>query len=169
MADLKTLQDLLSHEVQNLYSGEKLILMGLPRMIEKAQNKELKEAFSKHLKETEVQIERLEKVAAQLGISPEGDGNPSMKGLIAEGEKVMHKDATPEVMDASLICGAQKIEHYEISGYGTATYLAEELGFTEIADMLRTTLEEEQKTDTLLNVIAKNNVNVKAMPGKGIL
>ncbi|ALJ00969.1 YciE/YciF ferroxidase family protein [Rufibacter tibetensis] len=169
MAELKTLHDLLSHEVQTLYSAERIILMGLPRMIEKAQSPQLKAAFTTHLDETTVQVERLEKIAAQLSISPEGDGNPSMKGLIAEGEKVMHKDATSEVMDASLICGAQKIEHYEISGYGTAAYLAEELGLTEVAQLLRMTLEEEQKTDTLLNNLAKSNINQKAMPGSGIL
>ncbi|GGK82328.1 ferritin-like domain-containing protein [Rufibacter glacialis] len=169
MAELKTLQDLLSHEVQVLYSAERLIMVGLPRMIEKAHSQQLKSAFTTHLEETKVQAERLERIAAQLGVSPEGDGNPSMKGLIAEGEKTMHKDATPEVMDASLICGAQKIEHYEISGYGTAAYLAEELGLTEVAQLLRMSLEEEQKTDTLLNNLAKNNINQKAMPGSGIL
>ena len=162
MSELKDLNDLLYHEIQVLYSGEELLVAALPRMIEKAQDSSLKAAFTQHLDETKQQIERLKQAAELLNIKYEGDGNPSMKGLIAEGEKVMHKDATPEAMDAALICGAQKIEHYEISGYGTAAHLADGLGFKVVADLLRQTLQEEQNTDTKLNDLAKNNINRKA-------
>jgi ferritin-like metal-binding protein YciE len=162
MADLKTMQDLLHHELQVLYSGEQLIIAGLPRMIQHASNEELKNAFAQHLEETRRQAERLEQIAQMLNISPEGDGNPSLKGLIAEGEKVMHKDADPEVLDASLIAGAQKIEHYEIAGYGTARYLAQMLGHTQIAELLSQTLEEEKMTDARLNGLATSKINQKA-------
>ena len=162
MKELKDLKDLLCHEVQVLYSGEKLIVGGLERMIQKASNAELKAAFHQHLEETQTHIKRLEQAATLLKIDPDGDGNPSVKGLIAEGEKVMHKDASPETLDASLIAGAQKIEHYEISGYGSAAYYAEELGLGEVATLLRQTLGEEQATDTKLNDLAKNKINRKA-------
>ena len=162
MKEMKSLEDLLCHEVQNLYSAEKLIIAGMPRMIEKAHNEQLKSAFNLHLDETKEQARRLEQVAQMLNINPEGDGNPSMKGLIAEGEAAMHKDAAPAVMDATLIAAAQKIEQYEISGYGTAAYMGEELGMRDVANLLQQTLEEEKKTDSILNSIAKTTVNRKA-------
>lgn len=159
MAELKDLRDLLAHEVQVLPSAEKLLFPGLPRMIAKAQSHELQAAFRKHLTETELQITRLEQVANLLG----GDASAGIKGLIAEGEKVMHKDASPEVMDAALICGAQKIEHYEIAGYGTAVYLAYELGEQATSRLLEGILEEEKRTNEILNNIAKNIVNPAAV------
>jgi len=162
MAELKTLPDLLTHEIQCLYNAEQLLIAAIPRMAEKAQDEQLKAAFMQHLEETKIHQERLEQVAKLMNISPSGDGNPAMKGLIAEGEKVMHKDATPETMDAALICGAQKIEHYEISGYGTAAHLALGLGLDEVHRILNQTLQEEQATDTKLNNLAKSNINRKA-------
>ena len=162
MKELKDLNDLLSHEVQVLYSGEQLLIAGLERMIKKSTNLELKALFQQHLDETKTHIERLKQAAKLLNIDPDGDGNPSMKGLIAEGEKVMHKDTDPETLDATLIAGAQKIEHYEISGYGTAAHYAERLGLTQVATLLRQTLDEEQATDTKLNELAKNKLNEKA-------
>ena len=163
MAELKDLRDLLAHEVQVLHSAEKLLVAGLPRMIAKAQSHELQAAFRKHLTETELQITRLEQVADLLGIDTDGDASAGIKGLIAEGEKVMHKDASPEVMDAALICGAQKIEHYEIAGYGTAVYLAYELGEQAAGRILEGILEEEKRTNEILNNIAKNIVNPAAV------
>jgi ferritin-like metal-binding protein YciE len=162
MADLKTMQDLLHHEVQVMYNGEKLIVAGLPRMIEHASNPELKNAFAQHLEETRRQVERLEQVAQMLNIDPDGDGNPSLKGMIAEGEKVMHKNADPDVMDATLIAGCQKIEHYEIAAYGTARYLAQLLGQHQIAELLSQTLEEEKKADAILNGLAMSKINQQA-------
>ena len=159
MADIKDLRDLLNHEVQAMYSAEKLITAGLPRMIANAHSPELKQAFQTHLDETERQIQRLEQVADLLEIDASGDKNLGMAGIIAEGEQVMHKDATPEALDAALICGAQKVEHYEIAGYGTAVYLAQELGFDQAATILDSILEEEKKTNDILNALAKNLVN----------
>jgi ferritin-like metal-binding protein YciE len=161
-SELKDLKDLLIHEVQVMYSAEKLIAAGLPRMIEKAQTEELKHAFKKHLGETERQAERLKEVAKLLDVSASDESNTGIKGIIAEGEKVMHKDASPAAMDAALICGAQKIEHYEIAGYGTAVYIAHELGLESVARILEGILEEEKNTNEILNNIAKNLVNPKA-------
>ena len=162
MKELKDLSDLLCNEVQALYSAEKLQITGLTRMIEKTENAELKAAFSQHLEETHIHKERLEKAAKLLNIEMEMDGNPAIKGLIAEGEKIMHKESTPEALDATLIAGAQKIEHYEISGYGSAKCYAEELGLTEVAHLMNETLIEEQATDTRLNDLAKRKINMKA-------
>jgi ferritin-like metal-binding protein YciE len=163
MKELKNLQDLLYHEIQVLYSGESLLEKALPRMIKNARHPVLKEALSKHLRETEHQKDVLQAIAKQLDIDVKGDSNASMKGLIAEGEKVMHKDATDEAMDAAIICGAQKIEHYEIAGYGTAAYYAELLGHASVAQQLRQVLMEEQECDTKLNALAKSTINQKAM------
>lgn len=159
MSQIKDLRDLLRHEVQALYSAENLITAGLPRMIKNASSPELKQAFETHLAETEDQIKRLEEVADILETNPDGDKNVGMAGIIAEGEVVMHKDATPEAIDAALICGAQKVEHYEIAGYGTAVYLAQELGYESAARILKTILDEEKKTNEILNSLAKNLVN----------
>ncbi|MBD2768499.1 ferritin-like domain-containing protein [Hymenobacter sp. BT664] len=156
---MKDLRDLLDHEVQAMYSAEKLIAAGLPRMIQNASSSELKQAFQTHLDETEHQIQRLEQVADLLEIDVDGDKNLGMAGIIAEGEQVMHKDATPEALDAALICGAQKVEHYEIAGYGTAVYLAQELGFDQVATILDGILDEEKRTNGILNSLAKTLVN----------
>ena len=159
MSHIRDLRDLLDHEVQAMYSAEKLIAKGLPRLINEARSPELKQAFQLHLEETESQVERLERVADLLEIDADGDKNLGMAGILAEGEQVMHKDATPEAIDAALICGAQKVEHYEIAGYGTAVYLAQELGFEQAASILDGILMEEKKTNALLNQLAKNLVN----------
>lgn len=161
MKELNDLRDLLCHEVQVMYGAEKLMLAGLMRMIKKTNNLELKAAFQQHLAETEGHIERLMSIAEMLDIDPNGDANPAMTGLIAEGEKVMHKDSNPETLDATLIAGAQKIEHYEIAGYGAAVCFAEQLGLVEIAEMLRLTLNEEKATDLKLTQLAVSKINTQ--------
>lgn len=162
MAQLQNLQDLFVHGMQALYSAETQLVASMPRMMENTQNEELRTAFTTHLEETKQQIQRLEQAAQMLGVDPNGEENVALQGLIAEGQKLMQKDAAPEVLDAALIAGAQKIEHYEIAGYGTAVYLANELGHNEVAQLLQQTLDEEKKTDRLLNEIAKNKVNRQA-------
>jgi Uncharacterized protein conserved in bacteria len=159
MTELKDLKDLLIHEVQVLYNTEKYQLLALPRMLKNATNDELKGALQQHLDETKIHKERLEKVGQLLNIDPDDEGSPSIKGLVFEGEKVLHKDAKPEVRDAAILAGVQKVEHYEISGYGTAAYLSEMLGLHEINELLGETLDEEKATDEKLNGIAKNTVN----------
>ena len=162
MADLKDLTDLLHHEIQVLYDAEKLLIAAIPRMAEKATSPELKAAFMQHLEETRLHQQRLEQAARLLNIKPDGDSSTGMKGLIAEGEKTMQLPHTPEALDAALICAAQKIEHYEISGYGTAAHLALGLALDNVYELLKKTLNEEQATDTKLNNLAKTSINYKA-------
>jgi ferritin-like metal-binding protein YciE len=162
MKQLRNLYDLLNNEVQMLHNVEKLQIAALQRMIKKTSNERLQVAFEQHLEETKVHKKRLELIAKILNIDPEGAGNPSIKGMIAESEKAIHKDASPEALDAALIASAQKIEHYEIAGYGTAAYVARQLGLLRIGELLDITLQEEQATDTILNLLAKAEVNEKA-------
>jgi ferritin-like metal-binding protein YciE len=162
MKELKNLNDLLKHEVQVLYEAEKLQLLALKRMTTKANNAELKDIFQQHLEETKNQKVRLERVAELLKIDPTADVNPSIVGLVAEGELVLHKDATTEALDATLIAGVQKVEHYEIASYGTAATLAEQLGLNEIYELLTVSLSEEKETDIKLSKLAKSKINRKA-------
>lgn len=162
MSKLKTLDDLLEHQMKDLYSAEKQIIDALPKMIKSTEDAKLKKAFETHLEETKGQKARLEQACEILGISPGRIKCKAMEGLVEEGEEAIDENATPEVKDASLIAAAQRIEHYEIAGYGTAAHYAERLGHQEVAKLLRQTLEEEQKTDTLLNKLAKNSINQKA-------
>ena len=160
---LETLDDLFEMQLKDLYSAENQLVEALPMMAERAKDGRLRAGFTKHLHETEKQIERLEKIGEALEIDLSGHTCKAMKGLIAEGQETMSENATDEVMDAALIAAAQRIEHYEISGYGTAAHYAERLGHNQAAEMLRQTLSEEQLTDTKLNDLAKNYINQKAV------
>lgn len=162
MTEIKDLEQLFYHEIQVLWSAEKMLIEAMPKMIDRAKNLGLQKNLALHLAETQQHLTALEAICKQLGIDPEGDFNPGMKGIIEEGDKVMAKDATDEAMDAALIAGAQKVEHYEISGYGSAAYYAEMLGYEGIAKRLRLTLAEEQDADTKLNFLAKEIVNPRA-------
>lgn len=162
MTEIKNIEELFYHELQVLWSAESLLVEAMPKMIERAKTPGLKQLLALHLAETDQHKVALEAICKQLELDPKGDFNPGMKGILEEGEKVMAKDATDEAMDAALIAGAQKVEHYEISGYGSAAYYAEMLGHEGIAKRLRLTLEEEQQADTKLNFLAKNLVNAKA-------
>ncbi|HWA34447.1 MAG TPA: DUF892 family protein [Cyclobacteriaceae bacterium] len=162
MEQIRNLEDLFYHELQVLWSAEKMLVEAMPKMIAKAKNEGLKNLLRLHLAETDQHKVALEAICKQLDIDPKDDFNPGIKGILDEGEKVMAKDATDEGMDAALIAGAQKIEHYEISGYGSAAYYAEMLGYEGISKRLRLTLEEEQQADTKLNFLAKNIINPRA-------
>jgi ferritin-like metal-binding protein YciE len=159
---MKTLDDLLEHQLQDLYSAESQIIEALPLMKEKASDPQLKKAFETHLQETKKQRERLEQVAKLLGIKTQGDKCKAMEGIIKEAQSFMKEDADKNVMDAGLIAEAQRVEHYEIAGYGTARRYAHELGHNEAADLLAQTLEEEKDTDELLNDLAIQKINIKA-------
>lgn len=163
MTEIKDIEQLFYHELQVLWSAEDMLLTAMPKMIAQARNPGLKQLLAMHLAETETHKAALELICRQLNIPPGGDFNPGMKGILEEGEKVMAKDATGEAMDAALIAGAQKVEHYEISGYGSAAYYAEMLGYEGIAQRLRLTLAEEQDADTKLNFLAKSIINPRAM------
>lgn len=161
MAKLKNLSDLLVHELQDLYSAETQLVKALPKMAKAASNDELKTGFTEHLDQTKEHVERLERVMEILGHSPKGKTCKAMEGLIAEGEETIEEDAEPEVRDAALITAAQKVEHYEIAGYGSARTHAELLEQDEIAELLQQTLDEEGETDKLLTEIA-SSINVEA-------
>jgi len=161
---MKNLQDLLVHEIKDLYSAETQLVEALPKMAKAATHPDLKAAFQSHLEETKMQLTRLEKVAEILGITPRSQEKcQGMKGLIEEGSRMIEEDADDEVKDAGLIGAAQRVEHYEIAGYGTASYFAQMLGNSEVADLLDQTLNEEKAADEKLNVIAKNKINELAL------
>ncbi len=158
---LKSLNDLLIHQLQDLYGAEQQLLKAMPKMLAKAQSAKLKKAFETHKTETENQVERLERVFKSMDIKAEAIKCKAMEGLLKEAEEMMGEDADPEVMDAGLIASAQRVEHYEIAGYGTASTYAKYLGHDEAFTLLQETLSEEKKTDELLTVIAESSVNIK--------
>lgn len=160
---MKTIQEALEHELQDLYSAESQILEALPLMAQRASNATLRKAFETHLKQTEKQRERLEKACQILGCEPEGELCMGMQGLLEEAEKLMGEEYPNELMDALLIGAAQKVEHYEIAGYGTVCTLAKTAGQPKIADLLDKTLNEEKATDEKLTKIAEEKVNKKAV------
>lgn len=159
---LNSLQDLFEHEIRDLYSAETQLTSALPKMAEKASDQKLKQAFESHLEETKNQKQRLEKVAEICNIDVKGHKCEAMAGLIKEGEEILKIEASGEVRDAGLIGAAQRVEHYEMAGYGTARHYAKRLGFDDAAQLLEETLNEEKSADEKLNTIAINSVNEKA-------
>ncbi len=162
MAKLNTLQDFLLESLKDLYSAEKQITKALPKMIKAASSEELREAFETHLQQTEEQINRLDKISKTLGKSLSGKKCSAMEGLLQEGKEIMEADCTPEVMDVALISAAQKVEHYEIAGYGCVVTYAQLLGNNKIKDLLSETLDEESEADKKLTEIAEE-INPQAM------
>ena len=162
MPKLTSLEDLLVHELQDIYNAEGQILKALPRMIKAASHPELKAAFEEHRVQTEGQVERLEQAFKLLGIPAKGKKCEGMAGLLEEGKKTMAEDAEANVMDAALIAAAQKVEHYEIAAYGCVCTYAEMLGHEEVHELLGQTLEEEEETDQKLTALAESVINVDA-------
>lgn len=159
---MESLQELLVHDLRDLYSAENQLLKAMPKMAKKATNPELKKAFETHMRETEGQVQRLQKIFEKLGKKPTGKKCAAMEGLIEEGKEAMGEDMDEETMDAALIAVAQKIEHYEIAGYGTTRTWAQQLGDEQTARVLQQTLDEEGKTDKLLTELAESTINVEA-------
>jgi len=159
---LKSLDDLLIHELQDIYHAEGQITKALPRMIKAATHPELQAAFEEHLEQTEGQIERLDQAFKLLGMPAKGEKCEGMAGLIEEGKKMMEEDAEPSVLDAALIAAAQKIEHYEIASYGCVCTYAEMLGYEQVHDLLGQNLEEEETTDERLTMLAESVINIEA-------
>ncbi len=160
--EMQTLRDLMVEHLQDLYSAENQIIKALPKMEKAANNAELKGSFRLHLTQTQEQAQRLEQIAKGLGFSPNGKKCKGMEGLIAEGEEIMKEDGNPDVLDAGLIAAAQKVEHYEISAYGTAIAMAKQLGETDYLSLLKQSLSEEELTDKKLSQVAESTINVKA-------
>jgi ferritin-like metal-binding protein YciE len=148
-----TVEKLLVGELKDLYSAEKQITRALPKMAKKAENEDLRTAFETHLKETEGQIKRLDRIFEILGKTSGGKTCKAMHGLLEEGSETM-EETEGEVRDAAMICAAQKVEHYEMAGYGSVRTWAQQLGQKEIADLLQQTLDEEGQTDHKLTQLA---------------
>lgn len=163
MSELKNLEGLLKHQLKDLYSAESQIIDALPKMEKKASDEKLKKAFHSHLDETKGQLERIKQACEKLNISPGGEKCKAIEGIIKEAEDFLKEDADSEVMDAGLIANAQRVEHYEIAGYGTACHFAKRLGFDDVYKLLAATLEEEKDADEKLNDIAIESINEKAL------
>lgn len=153
---VKTFDDLFVHELKDLYSAEKQILEALGKMAEAASSEELKQAFLEHQKETEIQKQRIEKIFESLDYQPGGSKCEAAEGLIEEGEELIKELEKGEVRDAALIGAAQRVEHYEMAGYGTARTYAEILGNQEAVRLLQETLDEEGETDKKLTELARS-------------
>jgi ferritin-like metal-binding protein YciE len=160
--ELETLQDLYIHELKDLYSAEKQILKALPKMVKAATDEQLAAGFKEHLEQTKEHAARLEKLLASHDETTRGPKCKGMEGVLAEGAEMIEEEAEDEVRDAGLIAAAQRVEHYEMAGYGCARTYAEILGDKEGAKVLDTTLKEESETDKKLTKLAKSVINLKA-------
>jgi ferritin-like metal-binding protein YciE len=161
--DIKTMDDLFLHGLQDIYYAEEQITKALPKMIDKATNRDLVASFKAHLEETNKQIERLEKVFEKLGRKPSGTQCPAIDGIIKEADSTAGEVADKAVLDAALVAGAQAVEHYEMCRYGTLIAWAEKLGHDDVVRFLNTNLNEEKAANTKLNTIAVHKgINTKA-------
>jgi len=161
-SDIKTLDDLFLHQLQDMYYAETEITSALPTMIDKATNAQLKQGFQTHLRETENHVKRLEQVFQMLGKSPKSVTCPAIDGIIEEADEVSGEVSDKNVLDAALIASAQAVEHYEITKYGTLIAWAKQLGRDDAARLLQQTLSEEEATDKKLTAMAESQVNVRA-------
>lgn len=164
---MQTLNDLYLAELHDLYDAENQILKALPKMAETAASPELRTAFQEHLEETRTHVARLEEVFNMHGEKIKGDKCEGIEGILKEGKELMNADAQPMVRDAALISAAQRVEHYEIAAYGCVRTYAQQLGFERAANILQTTLQEEEQTDKRLTGIAESRVNVEAAHAAG--
>lgn len=160
---LETLRDLLIEQLQDLYDAENRITKALPKMAKAATSPELKAAFEKHLEETENQVSRLEQAFEALGEKAKKKTCQAIKGLIEEGEETIKEDAEPEVKDTALIAAAQRVEHYEMAGYGSVSAYAKLLGEKSVLKLLQATLAEEKATDKSLSELAESTINLEAV------
>ena len=161
--DIQSMDDLLLHGLEDIYYAENQITKALPKMIDKATNRDLSAGLRAHLEETKKQIERLNQVFKKLGKDPKGTNCPAIDGLIKEADELAGEVADKEVLDAAIIGSAQAVEHYEIARYGTLIAWAEELGHDDIVRFLNTNLNEEKAANTKLNTVAmRKGVNRKA-------
>ena len=160
--DIKTMDDLFLHTLQDVYYAEKQIVKALPKLIEKATNRELAAGLREHLRETEGQVTRLEQVFEKIGRSPKGVDCPAIDGLIKEADEVAGEVDDKKVLDAAIIGSAQAVEHYEISRYGTLIAWAKELDHNNVVRLLNANLSEEKAADKKLNRLAEGGVNRRA-------
>jgi len=164
--EFNSLDDLFVNQIEDLYDAENRLTKALPKMADAAASSSLKQAFQSHLRETEGHVARLETIFREVRVDPKRETCEAMKGLISEGEDMIGATGDSDVKDAALIAAAQRVEHYEISGYGTARTIAQRLGLTDVAALLQQTLEEEKAADQKLTTIAESSVNVRATSGR---
>lgn len=160
---LDSLKKLYIHELKDLYSAESQILDTMPRMIDAVSDKGLKKALQSHQKQTERQVKRLERIFGSLDARPGGHKCRGMEGLLTEAKDLLKADAEPEVLDAAIVAATQRVEHYEMAGYGVARTYAEKLGDYRAADLLQETLNEEANADQTLSRLAERRLNFEAM------
>ncbi len=164
--ELTNLNDVLVHELQDIYSAETQLLTALPKLADHASSEKLTEVFEKHLIQTQGHVNRLEEIANKLDVDLGGVVCKGMQGLIKEGAELLEEDPCAAV-DAAIISAAQRVEHYEMAAYGSAIAFADKLGEKEISKILKATLKEEEKADALLSTIAESEVNDDAMDEVG--
>ena len=160
---LQNLGKLFEDQIKDIYSAENQLLKALPKMAKRATTKGLKQAFTNHLEETKHQVERLDQIGQSLGIKLTGKKCKAMEGLIEEGAEVLEAEGPDAIIDAALIVAAQRVEHYEISAYGSARAFAKELGHEEAVELLQTTLDEESAADEKLTSLSEEEVLPTAM------
>jgi ferritin-like metal-binding protein YciE len=167
-SDVLTMNDLLMEQLRDLHDAEQQITKALPKMIKAAHSADLKNAFDEHLQQTENHVSRLEQIFNRLGEKSSGEKCDAMQGLIKEGEKMIDNTDEGEVRDAGLIAAAQRVEHYEMSAYGSARTFAQILGHRDAASLLDQTLEEEKEADAKLNRLATSKINREALGASGV-
>lgn len=159
---IDNLERLMVEELKDLYDAEKQLTKALPKMVKEAKFPELRKALQDHLQQTETQVQRLEQVFKELGVTDRKKECKVMQALIAEGDEMIQQASNPITRDAALIAAAQRVEHYEMAGYGTVVSYAHQLDRNSVADLLQQSLNEEKQTDLMLSQIAEAEVNVQA-------
>jgi ferritin-like metal-binding protein YciE len=162
MADLNTLRDLFEDELKDMYDAEKQILKALPKVIKAANDDELRNALSVHLNETRGHVDRLEQVFGTIDVKPKGKHCSGMAGILEEGSDLLDEDGSEGVLDAAFIAGCQRVEHYEITAYGSLMSWAKQLGYRDALELLKANEQEEKAADAKLSKIAEATVNRRA-------
>ena len=160
---LDSLETLYVEELRDLYNAEHQILKALPKVAKAASSPNLQKGFQEHLQQTQGQVKRLDQIFTALGMSPKGKKCDAMEGLLKEGAELLEADAEPSVLDAALIAAAQRVEHYEIAGYGCVRTYAKLLGYEKATQLLQQTLDEERRTDEKLTELAMGSINTEAI------
>jgi ferritin-like metal-binding protein YciE len=161
--DIKTMDDLFLHTLQDIYYAENKIVKSLPEMIDTATDPQLKQGLSSHLAETEGHVKRLEEVFQLVGSKPASVSCPAIDGIIDEAEDVTGEVDDKDVLDAAIVAAAQAVEHYEITRYGTLIAWAKRLGRADVARVMEKTLDEEKAADTKLTAVAESKINLRAV------
>lgn len=164
--EINSLRELYVEQLRDLYDAENQLIKALPKMAKEASSDELRQGIEEHLEQTRGHAERIEQIFEQLGEKPKGKKCKGMQGLLEEGKETLEEDMEEDTKDAAIIAAAQRVEHYEISGYGTARTYANLLGENEAAELLEETLNEEKETDQKLTQLAEE-INVEAAEGSG--